>query len=64
MHLCCMQFSDAQLAALWGQGLDDSLPSAPLLHIPVRQCAAEVGVSTARHQPRDTAPVSQQSVPI
>ncbi len=59
-----MQVFDAQLAALWGQGLDDSLPSAPLLHIPVRQCTAEAGVSTAWHQPRDAPPVSQQSVPI
>ncbi len=59
-----MQVSNAQLAALWRQGLDDSLPSAPFLHIPVCQCTAEVGVSTARHKPGDSSPVCQQSVSI
>ena len=54
------QVSDAQLAAIRGQGLDPVLPSAPLLHLSLCQCIVEAGVSPAGHQPRDPAPIGQQ----
>ena len=55
-----LQVSDAQLAAVRGQGLDPVLPSAPFLYFPLCQCVTEAGVSPAGHQPRDPAPVGQQ----
>ena len=36
-----LQLFDAKPSAVWGQGLDAGLPSAPLMHLTVRQCAAE-----------------------
>lgn len=59
-----VQVSDAQPAALRGQGLDPGLPSAPLQHLPVRQHPAEAGVGTAGYQPVDPQPVSKQPGPF